>query len=208
MKWLEEGVQNAVHHIRTIKKAGINPVVCINAFHFDSKEEHDVIRRACEAEGARVAVSKHWQFGGEGALEFADAVIDACKEQPKFKFLYPNEMPLRQRVETIAKEVYGADGVDFAPEAVAKAKKFEADPKYNEYATMMVKTHLSLTADPTKKGTPKGWRLPVRDFLIYGGAKFICPVCGAISLMPGTGSDPAYRRVDVDVKTGKVTGLF
>ncbi|MFA4904303.1 MAG: formate--tetrahydrofolate ligase [Desulfobaccales bacterium] len=207
-KWLEEGVQNAVHHVRNIKKAGINPVVCINAFHFDSKEEHDLIRRACEAEGARVAVSKHWQFGGEGALEFADAVIDACKEKNEFKFLYPNELPLRKRVELIAKEVYGADGVDFAPEANAKAIRFEADPKFNEYATMMVKTHLSLTHDPSKKGTPKGWRLPVRDFLIYGGAKFICPVCGAISLMPGTGSDPAYRRVDVDVKTGKVTGLF
>jgi len=208
MKWLEEGVENAVHHVRTIKKSGINPVVCINSFHFDSDEEHGLIRRACEAEGARVAVSKHWQFGGEGALEFADAVIDACKEKPKFKFLYPNELPLRKRVEMIAKEVYGADGVAFAPEAVAKAKKFEADPKYNEYATMMVKTHLSLTADPTIKGTPKGWTLPVRDFLVYGGAKFICPVCGAISLMPGTGSDPAFRRVDVDVKSGKVTGLF
>ena len=96
MKWLEEGVQNAVHHVRTIKKAGINPVVCINAFHFDSDEEHAVIRRACEAEGARVAVSKHWQFGGEGALEFADAVMDACKEKNNFKFLYPNELPLRQ----------------------------------------------------------------------------------------------------------------
>jgi formate--tetrahydrofolate ligase len=208
MAWLEEGVQNAVHHVRTIKKAGINPVVCINSFHFDSDEEHAVIRRACEAEGARVAVSKHWQFGGEGALEFADAVMDACKEKNNFKFLYPNEMPLRKRVEMIAKEVYGADGVDFAPEANAKAERFEKDPKFNEYATMMVKTHLSLTHDPTKKGTPTGWRLPVRDFLIYGGAKFICPVCGAISLMPGTGSDPAYRRVDVDVKTGKVTGLF
>ena len=99
-KWLEDGVQNAVHHVRTIKKSGINPVVCINAFHFDSKEEHDLVRRVCEAEGARVAVSKHWQFGGEGALEFADAVMDACKEKPKFKFLYPNELPLRQRVET------------------------------------------------------------------------------------------------------------
>ncbi len=208
MAWLEEGVENAVHHVRTIKKSGINPVVCINSFHFDSDEEHALIRRACEAEGARVAVSRHWQFGGEGALEFADAVMDACKDKPKFKFLYPNELPLRKRVEMIAKEVYGADGVDFAPEAVAKAKKFEADPKYNEYATMMVKTHLSLTADPTKKGTPKGWRLPVRDFLVYGGAKFICPVCGAISLMPGTSSDPAFRRVDVDVKSGKVTGLF
>lgn len=207
-KWLEDGVQNAVHHIRTIKKAGINPVVCINAFHFDSKEEHDLIRRVCEAEGARVAVSRHWQFGGEGALEFADAVMEACKEKNDFKFLYPNEMPLRQRVEVIAKEVYGADGVDFLPEAVAKAERFEKDPKYNEYATMMVKSHLSLSHDPTKKGVPKGWRLPVRDFLIYSGAKFICPVCGAISLMPGTSSDPAFRRVDVDVKTGKVIGLF
>ena len=208
MAWLEEGVMNAVHHVRNIKKAGINPVVCINAFHFDSDEEHALIRRVCEAEGARVAVSKHWQFGGEGALEFADAVMDACKEKNDFKFLYPNELPLRKRVEMIAKEVYGADGVDFSPEANAKAVRFEADPKFNEYATMMVKTHLSLSHDPTKKGCPKGWRLPVRDFLIYGGAKFICPVCGAITLMPGTGSDPAYRRVDVDVKTGKVTGLF
>jgi formyltetrahydrofolate synthetase len=208
LKWLEDGVQNAVHHVKTIKKAGINPVVCINAFHFDSDEEHQVIRRACEAAGARVAVSKHWQYGGEGALEFADAVMDACKEKNDFKFLYPNEMPLRKRVEMIAKEVYGADGVDFAPEANAKAERFEKDPKYNDYATMMVKTHLSLTADPTKKGTPKGWRLLVRDLLLYSGAKFICPVCGAISLMPGTGSDPAYRRVDVDVKTGKVMGLF
>ncbi|MBM4289125.1 MAG: formate--tetrahydrofolate ligase [Deltaproteobacteria bacterium] len=208
MPWLEEGVMNAVHHVETIKKAGINPVVCINSFHFDSDEEHAVIRRACEAAGARVAVSRHWQFGGEGALEFADAVMDACKEKNDFKFLYPNELPLRQRVEIIAEQVYGADGVDFSPEALAKARRFEADPKYNEYATMMVKTHLSLSHDPTKKGTPKGWRLPVRDFLIYGGAKFICPVCGAISLMPGTGSDPAYRRVDVDVNSGKVMGLF
>ncbi len=206
--WLEDGVQNVVQHIRTIKKAGINPVVCINAFHYDSDEEHKLIRRVCEAEGARVAVSRHWQFGGEGALDFADAVIDACKEKPKFKFLYPNELPLRKRVELIAREVYGADGVSFAPEAAAKAERFEKDPKFNEFATMMVKTHLSLTADPTKKGTPKGWILPVRDFLIYGGAKFICPVCGTISLMPGTSSDPAFRKVDVDVKTGKVTGLF
>ena len=89
MAWVEDGVQNAVHHVRTIKKAGINPVVCINAFHFDSEEEHDVIRRACEAEGARVAVSKHWQFGGEGALEFADAVMDAGKETPNSNFSIP-----------------------------------------------------------------------------------------------------------------------
>lgn len=118
------------------------------------------------------------------------------------------ETPLRKRVELIAKEVYGADGVSYSAEAAAKAKKFESDPKFRDFATMMVKTHLSLSHDPAVKGVPKGWTLHIRDFLTYGGARFICPVAGNISLMPGTGSDPAYRRVDVDVKTGKVKGLF
>ena len=130
--------------------------------------------------------------------------MEACKEKPNFKFLYPLEMPLRQRVETIAKEVYGADGVSWTAEAEAKAKRFEADPALKDFNTMMVKTHLSLTHDPTRKGVPKGWILPVRDVLIFAGAKFLCPMTGTISLMPGTSSDPAYRRVDVDVETGKV----
>ena len=111
-------------------------------------------------------------------------------------------------VEKIAKEVYGADGVDWAPLAVEKAKRFESDPKYNDYCTMMVKTHLSLSHDPALKGVPKGWRLPIRDILEYGGAKFLCPMAGTISMMPGTASDPAYRRVDVDTETGEVSGLF
>jgi formyltetrahydrofolate synthetase len=117
-------------------------------------------------------------------------------------------MPLRQRVETIAKEVYGADGVSWTAEAEAKAKRLEADPVFKDFTTMMVKTHLSLTHDPTRKGVPKGWILPVRDVLIFAGSKFLCPMTGSISLMPGTSSDPAYRRVDVDVETGKVRGLF
>jgi len=135
-------------------------------------------------------------------------VIEACSEKVDFRFLYPMEMPLRQRVENIAKKVYGAGGVSWSAEAEGKAKKFESDPKYKEFATMMVKTHLSLTHDPAQKGVPKGWTLPVRDVLLFSGAKFLCPVTGAISLMPGTSSDPAFRRVDVDVKTGKVKGLF
>jgi len=208
LPWLEDGMKNVIHHIGTVKKAGINPVVCINAFHTDTEEEIKLTRKMCEAAGARVAVSKHWQFGGEGALEFADAVVDACNEKVNFKFLYELDTPLSKRVELIAKEVYGADGVSFAPVAEEKLKKFEADKKFNDYTTMMVKTHLSLTHDPALKGVPKGWTLPIRDFLTYGGARFICPVAGNISLMPGTSSDPAYRRVDVDVKTGKVKGLF
>jgi len=205
---LEKGAANLIHHIGIVKQAGINPVVCINSFHTDTKDEIAFLRKAVEQAGARCAVSSHWANGGDGALELADAVIDGCNDKVDFKFLYPLEMPLRQRVETIAKNVYGANGVSWLPDAEAKAKKFEADPKFKDFATMMVKTHLSLTHDPAIKGVPKGWTLPIRDVLVYSGAKFLCPCAGTISLMPGTSSDPAFRRIDVDVKTGKVKGLF
>jgi len=205
---VEKGCENMVHCINIIRKAGINPVVCINCFHTDTDAEIQAVRKAAEAAGARVAKSTHWADGGDGALELADAVIEACNEKNEFKFLYPLEMKLRDRVALIAKEVYGADGVAWTPDAEAKAKMLEGDSKYDDYATMMVKTHLSLTHDPVVKGVPKGWLLPIRDVLIYSGAKFLCPCAGTISLMPGTGSNPAFRRVDVDVNTGKVSGLF
>jgi methylenetetrahydrofolate dehydrogenase (NADP+)/methenyltetrahydrofolate cyclohydrolase/formyltetrahydrofolate synthetase len=205
---LESGIQNMVHHINTIRMSGINPVVCINCFHTDTKDEIALVRKYAEEAGARCAVSTHWADGGDGALEFADVVTEACEAEPEFKFLYPLETKLRDRVDLIAKNVYGAEAVAWAPEAEAKAKMLENDPKYNDYTTMMVKTHLSLTHDPAIKGTPKGWTLPIRDVLIFSGAKFLCPCCGAISLMPGTSSNPAFRNVDVDVNTGKVTGLF
>jgi methylenetetrahydrofolate dehydrogenase (NADP+)/methenyltetrahydrofolate cyclohydrolase/formyltetrahydrofolate synthetase len=208
LKTLEKGLPNMLHHINTIRTAGINPVVCINAFHTDTKAEIAMVRKAAEAAGARCALSEHWLKGGDGALELADAVMDACKEKNDIKFLYPLEMKLRERVDKVAKVVYGADGVAWSADAEAKAKAFEADKKYDEYATMMVKTHLSLTHDPTIKGTPKGWTLPIRDVLIYSGAKFLCPCAGTISLMPGTSSDPAFRRIDIDTKTGNVSGLF
>jgi methylenetetrahydrofolate dehydrogenase (NADP+)/methenyltetrahydrofolate cyclohydrolase/formyltetrahydrofolate synthetase len=208
LKTLEKGLPNMIHHINTIRTAGINPVVCINAFHTDTKNEIAMVRKAAEAAGARCALSTHWADGGKGALELADVVTDACNEKNDFKFLYPLEMKLRERVEKIAKVVYGADRVSWTPDAEAKAKMLENDPQYDDFMTMMVKTHLSLTHDPTLKGVPKGWTLPIRDVLIYSGAKFLCPCAGTISLMPGTSSDPAYRRVDIDVKTGRVTGLF
>ena len=205
---VEKGCANMVHMINVIRKSGINPVVCVNRFYTDTNAEVAAVKKAAEAAGARCAESQHWLKGGDGALELADAVIDACNEKTDFKFLYPLEMKLRDRVAKIAKEVYGADGVSWLPEAEAKAKMLEDDPKYADYATMMVKTHLSLSHDPTLKGVPKGWTLPIRDVLIYSGAKFLCPCAGTISLMPGTSSNPAFRRVDVDVNTGKVSGLF
>jgi len=208
VEWVEKGCANLIHHIKTVKKAGINPVVCINAFYTDTQNEIKKVRELAEAAGARVAVSEHWLKGGEGALELADAVIDACNEPNDFKFLYELSMPLRQRIELIAKEVYGADGVDYSADAKSKLERFEKDPEISKLGMCMVKTHLSLSDNPNLKGVPKGWRLAVRDVLVYGGAGFIVPVAGKISLMPGTASNPAFRRVDVDVETGKVKGLF
>ena len=209
LELLEKGCANLFHHVNTVKKSGITPVVCINKFYTDTDNEVALIERLCKENNVRCAMSNHWQYGGEGAIDLAKAVVDACEESTgTVKFLYPLEMPLRQRVDLIAKEVYGADGVDWTPEATEKAERFENDPKYADYCTMMVKTHLSLSDDQTKKGVPTGWRLKIHDILEYGGAKFLCPMSGTISMMPGTGSDPAYRRVDVDVNTGEVSGLF
>lgn len=208
LELVEKGCENLVHNIKVVQKSGIKPVVCVNKFYTDTDAELALVKRVAEQAGARAAISEHWGKGGDGALDLADAVMDACKEEVDFKPLYSLDVPLRQRVDMIAREVYGADGVDWAPVAEEKAKKFEADPYYADFSTMMVKTHLSLTHDPDMKGVPKGWRLPIRDVLVYGGAKFLCPMAGQISLMPGTSSNPAYRRIDVDTATAKVTGLF
>jgi formate--tetrahydrofolate ligase len=206
--WVEKGTDNLIHCINIVKKAGVNPVVCINAFYTDTEDEIKAVKRLCEAAGARVAVSKHWQYGGDGALELADAVVEACNEPNNFKFLYELDTPLKQRIELIARESYGADGVDFSSLANEKIKKIEQDPESSKLGTCMVKTHLSLSDNPNLKGVPKGWRLFVRDILAFKGAGFVVPVAGDIKLMPGTASDPAYRRIDVDTETGRVKGLF
>jgi len=205
---IEKGCDNLIAHIENVKKAGINPVVCINAFHTDTKDEIAAVRRLAEQTGARVALSEHWLKGGEGALELADAVMEACDEESNFRFLYEDTTPLRERINLLAKEVYGADDVTYSPEALATAKRIEEDPVLCKLGTCMVKTHLSLSHDPSLKGRPKGWTLPIQNILTYRGAGFVVPVAGAIKLMPGTASDPAFRRIDVDVETGKVKGLF
>ncbi|MEK6796257.1 MAG: formate--tetrahydrofolate ligase [Spirochaetota bacterium] len=205
---VDKGVANLIAHIETVKKSGVPPVVCINHFYTDDDGEVAAIRKAAEAAGARVALSKHWEKGGDGALELADAVMDACKEKPNFKFLYDLAEPVEQRIEKIAKEVYGADGVSYTPEAKAKIEKLNADPVVKTLGTCMVKTHLSLSHDPTLKGRPKGFTLPVRDVMMFRGAGFVVPIAGDIKLMPGTASDAAFRRIDVDVESGKVKGLF
>ena len=205
---VEKGCVNLMHHIGIVRKSGIPCVVCLNKFHTDSPEEVRVIRHCCEEAGARLAVSEHWEKGGAGALELADAVLDALNETVYFKPLYTKEDSLIDRLEKIAREVYGADGVDYTPLAKEKLANFQQRSDASELGVCMVKTQYSLSDDPSKKGAPKGWRLRVRDAVCFGGAGLVCPIAGDISLMPGTGSNPAFKRVDVDVETGRVTGLF
>lgn len=208
VEWVEKGCANLIHHINNVRKAGISPVVCINAFYTDTDAEIAKVRELAEAAGAKVALSRHWEKGGDGAIEFAEAVVEACEEKTDFKFLYEFDMPISERIEKIATEVYGADGVDYSNEAKTQLDRIQNDPELSKLGLCMVKTHLSLSDNPAIKGVPKGWRLAIREVLTYGGAGFIVPVAGTISLMPGTGSNPAFRRVDVDVETGKVEGVF
>ncbi len=205
---VEKGVENLLAHIETVKKSGANAVVCINHFHTDADEEVNVVRRAAEAAGVRVAVSKHWQYGGEGAIELAEAVLDACNEPSTFQLLYEDDTPVKDKIERIALGVYGADGVSYSATAEAKIDQIQGDENTKRLGICMVKTHLSLSHDPERKGRPRGWTLPIRDVLVYRGAGVVVPVAGDIKLMPGTSSDPAYRKIDVDTETGAVRGLF
>jgi formyltetrahydrofolate synthetase len=205
---VEAGIENLLAHIETVKQSGLPPVVCINHFHTDTDEEVAFIRRAAEQAGARVALSRHWLLGGEGARELAETVVEACEENSLFRYLYEQETPLKERIERIATRVYGAQGVSYAPTAARKLAGLEADAASRELGTCMVKTHLSLSHDPHLKGRPKNWTLPIRDILVYRGAGFVVPVAGDIKLMPGTASDPAFRNIDIDTATGRVRGLF
>lgn len=205
---VEQGCENLAAHIDIVKKSGVRPVVCINKFHTDTPAEITCIRRIAEQQGALCALSDHWRWGGDGARELAEAVISASQVKSSFRFLYELDLPLRQRIERIAREVYGADGVSYSDIALAKAIRFESDPEAATLGTCMVKTQMSLSHDPTRRGRPRGWILPIRDILLYKGAGFIAPVAGDIKLMPGTGSNPAFRNIDVNTTTGQVTGMF
>ncbi len=208
LELLEKGCENLIAHIDIVRKSGVRPIVCVNAFHTDTPNELALVRRVAEQYGAEAAVSQHWAQGGAGALELAEKVAAVAQEERDFHYLYDLEMPLKERIHLIATEVYGATGVTYTDKALEKIGRIDADPALRGLGTCMVKTHLSLSHDPALKGRPTGWELPIRDVMVYEGAGYIVPIAGDIKLMPGTGSDPAYRRIDVDVKTGKVQGLF
>ena len=205
---VEKGCENLLAHIEIVRKSGVRPIVCINRFKTDTDAEIGTVRRIAEANGATTITSEHWLKGGAGARELAEAVVERCQEKNDFRFLYDLTMPLRQRIELIAREVYGADGVTYTDNALAKAQALEAASLGTHLGTCIAKTQQSLSHDPERKGRPRGWTLPINDILVYKGAGFVVPVAGSIKLMPGTGSDPAFRRIEVDVNTGKVQGLF
>ena len=208
LELLERGCDNLLAHIDIIHRSGVRPVVCLNAFYTDTEKERQLVREVVEKAGARFAVSDHWLKGGEGALELAEAVIAACDEPNEFAFLCDLEEPLKDRIEKQVKEVYGGEGVDFEPLALEKLAQFQADSEIARLPICIAKTQYSLSHDPTLLGRPKGWRMPVKDVLIYRGAGLVVPVAGEIKLMPGTSASPAYRRIDVDVASGRVSGLF
>jgi len=205
---VEKGCENLAAHIEIVQKSGVRPIVCLNHFKTDTEEEIRAVHRSAEAQGAKAVTSRHWLKGGAGAIELAEAAMESCRQKNDFHFLYNLGMPLRQRIELIAREIYGAAGVTYTENALAKLKAVEAGSLVMTLGTCVAKTQQSLSHDPELKGRPRGWTLPINDILVYKGAGFIVPVAGQIKLMPGTGSDPAFRRIDVDVDTGKVHGLF
>ncbi len=204
---VEAGCENLAAHIGIVRQSGVRPVVCINGFSTDTPAELDRIARCAERCGARAVVSRHWLKGGEGARELAEAVVAACGEPKRFRYLYSASLPMRERIERVARSVYGADGVSISEPARRKLRDAERDPALAGLPVCMAKTHLSLSHDPALKGRPRGWTLPIRDLLIYRGAELAVPVAGDIAWMPGTASDPAFRRIDVDSRTGRVRGL-
>ena len=208
LELLEKGCDNLLAHIDIIRRSGVQPVVCLNAFYTDTPAERALVKSFAERAGAAFAVSDHWLKGGEGALELAEAVVKACSEPNSFEYLCDLAEPISARIEKQVKEVYGGDGVDYEPAALEKLRRFEADPETARLPVCMAKTQYSLSHDPALLGRPKGWRLPVKDILIYSGAGLLVPVAGEIKLMPGTSASPAYRKIDVDVETGRVRGLF
>lgn len=199
------GASNLRQQIANVKRHGVAPVIAVNAFPTDHPSEHKAIMDVAAEEGVRVAISYHFTEGGKGAAELAEAVAEACNEPTDFTYLYPDELPLTDKIDTIAREMYGADGLDVSPLAAKQLAKFEA-AGFGNLPVCIAKTHLSLSDNPAVKGAPTGWRLPVREVRASIGAGFIYPICGDMRTMPGLSSAPAAEIIDID-DSGEIVGL-
>jgi methylenetetrahydrofolate dehydrogenase (NADP+) / methenyltetrahydrofolate cyclohydrolase / formyltetrahydrofolate synthetase len=205
---LRAGLGNLQHHIKNALGFGVPVVVAVNSFATDTKAEVELVREAALAAGAEDSVvATHWMHGGAGAVDLAKAVIKAAEKPTDFKFLYPLEYSIKQKIEIICKQIYGADGVDYTPEAEAKIELYTR-LGFDKLPLCMAKTHLSLSHDPNLKGVPKGFRVPIRDIRASVGAGFLYPLLGEMRTMPGLPTRPVFYDVDLDLETGRVVGLF
>lgn len=200
------GADNLRKHIEIVRTFGVSPIVALNVFPDDHDDEIDAVRRVAEQEGAHFAASTHVVDGGNGAMELARAVVDACDQPTDFRYTYDLADSLETKIEKIATEVYGADGIDISPQAAKDLAHFE-ELGYGRLPVVMAKTHLSLSHDPQLKGRPTGWRLPVREVRAAVGAGYVYAICGNMRTMPGLGAHPAAERIDID-DNGQVVGLF
>ena len=199
------GAANLRRHIANIRRHGVEPVIAINAFPTDYDSEQQAILDVAAEEGVRAAVSTHFSRGGKGAIDLAQAVAEACDETSRYRRLYPDEMSLTDKIDTIAREMYGADGIDVSPLAARQLDSYERNG-FGNLPVCIAKTHLSLTDDPARKGAPTGWRLPVREVRASVGAGFVYPICGTMQTMPGLSSAPAAEHIDID-DSGEIVGL-
>jgi formate--tetrahydrofolate ligase len=205
---IEAGIGNLEKQIENVRLHGLPSVVAINRFPTDTDREHDLIKRRALAAGAFACEgSEVFARGGEGGRALAQAIEAACeKGGAKFRFLYPLDVPVKDKIHEVATKMYGADGVDYTPQAEEEIARYEA-LGYGGLPVCMAKTHLSLTADPERKGRPKGFRLPVKTVRLSAGAGFLYPLCGEMKTMPGLGSRPGLENVDLDER-GEIVGLF
>lgn len=205
---LQKGLPNMVQHIENALKYGVNVVVAVNSFANDTAAEVEMVREAAIKAGAMDAVvARHWMEGGKGAVALAEAVVKACEKPNNFKFLYPLNISVKEKIETIAREIYRADGVDYTPEAEAKIEQF-TKLGFGDLPLCMAKTHLSFTDKAEFKGAPRGFRVTISDIRASVGAGFLYPLLGTMRTMPGLPTRPVFYDVDLDLETGKVLGLF
>jgi formate--tetrahydrofolate ligase len=200
------GAPNLLAHLAIVRRHGVTPVVAVNAFEDDFPSEHEAIREIAASVGVRTAICTHFTQGGKGAVELAEAVVEACEEPSEFHMLYEDGATLRQKIEAIATEVYGADGVDYLPAAARHLDNYER-AGFGRLPVCIAKTHLSISSDPKLLGAPKGWRLPVREARANVGAGFVYLVSGDMRTMPGLSRHPAAEQIDID-EDGNVVGLY
>ncbi|MGZ4644290.1 MAG: formate--tetrahydrofolate ligase [Blastococcus sp.] len=202
---VRRGGPNLQRHIEIVRRFGVSPVVAINAFPSDHESEHEVIREIAAEAGVRVAVTRHVAEGGKGALELAALVVEAAEEPTSFRYLYELDAPLVEKIEVVARDIYGADGIDLAPAVDRQLRRFEV-LGYGAFPVVIAKTHLSLSSDPTLLGAPSGWRMPVREVRAAVGAGYVYAICGEMRTMPGLPKHPAAERIDID-EDGNIVGL-